>query len=1183
MHAVRNRILIASLVCCLVLVGAITIKQQAMGASAGIAYVGSTAYPNGGMVEVGTFNAFAHEDRAFCAIASPNGARAWVGLFTDPGTIVQVDLATMKKTGAIILEPGEGGIFSASIDPSGNYGYFTVNRSPGCIVRINLSTFTRAGNLDFPTSETANCLAIDPSGTYGYAGISMAPGRIVRVKLSAFSRDAVLNLPASDSFPGLGAVDGQGVFAYFIGSTFPTPRLIKVRLSDFTRIDSLALAEATQPASGLTLDSTGSFAYIPTRNQPGKLLRVNLSNFLTIDQKVLPANYNSLGAITISQDGTKALGVTFGGKPVVIDLIGFSGVFVSAATPPPYANTVGTIPLPGSPERVLLLNDTEPAILEKMDFSFNRSGLLVLDGGQRSFDKMLQDPDGLHCILAGGLGIPVFAAVAQENLSLVGARARPPSVTGLINYFSAAATDGERGYFAAVPSTAGSAEIHNLDWLSKSPEFFLGGSTVSGLSLFGANLESLAYNLNDSKLYLSTRNPATGGIVRSMARNFSQVTDHFSYLASQSVTGITPGRASADFHYILSPANIIGHYHGGASDYSPAAFENPRTLLQNSESGRLYTSTGGTQGVIYELDPNSLKVTQSLNLNNLPGVTAGEIYAGVLDQDNRFAVYSANLPNPQIIKHSLVNFQQADVLPTNYVSAVKVLDPDGGRLFAYNEPKNQIHKIRLTPRERMEGTRFRLSNTAEVTSANFYSHAAVGPRRIAVERENTSIRNFRSGFIDPARNQAWFGTGGTTGYISIFNTKTRKIVKTITSNQGELACAVADLAGGFGYFGASATPGKILKYRLSDGSLYTPLPLNSGENSLSAATIDPSSEFAYFAVGTSPAKIVIIQLSTFTRVGELTFNANEINISGLAIDPQGQFIYAALTPGGLSLSGSIVKINLATLSRVTAIGSSGQYSGRLAIDSDGIYLYASGGSLGLIGFPPPPGVVDRIRLSDFSAAGPALTLNAGEGGAGPLAMDPNGNFLLVGCNAFPSKVVKINLSTFTREGASQLRRNSEFYISEILLDPAGEVATLGMNTSPARFVTFEVFPKPLRLGIYRDYGASFALLWQSVPVAVPTGGQWISIPISQGTPTQLRLPAGNYLLAWQLDADESSPSYSPGLTIDGIRLPMPFGPFPQSLISGAGSPTNWTNTSSRWSAYLEYNVSTGVNDWAQWH
>ena len=248
------------------------------------------------------------------------------------------------------------------------------------------------------------------------------------------------------------------------------------------------------------------------------------------------------------------------------------------------------------------------------------------------------------------------------------------------------------------------------------------------------------------------------------------------------------------------------------------------------------------------------------------------------------------------------------------------------------------------------------------------------------------------------------------------------------------------------------------------------------------------------------------------------------------------------------------------------------------MDPAGNTLYAAGYFNTI---PVEPFVVDRFRLSDFTLVAPAFKAGLDEYAPGPITVDPNGGFLLVASHSLPAKIIKIDTQNFTRVGTGALRPNTEQGMSSILFDANRQYAFVGMGTSPGRILTFEPSPKPLRLGLYGMTSSDATLLWQSPPRALTEAGQWLTVGVSEGTPSSLNLLPGDYALAWQADADESVPSFAPGSPGEGIRLPIANGAFPARL-SAHDAATSWTSTSSRWSTYIDYDAVSGARDWKVW-
>lgn len=1167
---------------CLVGIGLLSMLSRTIEAAvsgppiAGVADIGTTAYPNGGMAEVGSFSPFKHEDKARCAIASPDGTRAWIGLLTKPGIITELDLTTMTKTGSLELGIDEGPVLDAAIDPAGQNGYFLLNMTPARIVHVDLATFSRMGSIDLLPDEVGTCLTIDHAGVYLYVGVNaLEAGRIVRIELASQARKDAIQLPVGDRVPEVGVVDSADTYAYFINSISDTRRLIKIRLADFLREDYLGLEDGVVDLgyilSGLRLDPGGQYAYItgtapptPMMGPRAVLLRVHLDDFITVNKLSFPLGMVALSNLSLNENGSKALAMANGLTPFRINLVDFT-------TDPPGSigmHTGGvahTIPLAGSPEAALIFYETEGALITKIDFDLTRGPVVILDGGEKDFQAMIQDADGRHCYLVGGVHFPNLVKIDQRTTRRAGSGVfdpggRPPAV---------ATSDGRYGYVGTAQDYAhvGNA-VFKIDL-----EHTIVAAT-HGLQTNISTAEAVAYNSFNGSIYVSSRNGFGVGVVGQLDSNLSAFTPLIDFIPGQHIRSLVADPLNPDFYFLLQPNNLIGRYHGisGMTDYGNPVLNSLLAVLRDTSTGHLYGATVGPAARIYDFDPATLQISRTFQASLIPGLPDGDLRAGAIDRLNRFDVYLSG--TAAIVKHNTSDFQHADFLPISYTADSTLLDPDGYKLFTYEGAANLLHKIRLTPRERIEGTRFTLIEDAEVNTVKFYSHAAVGPRRVEVASTGYDTPNLRSGIIDREAAHAWFGTAQSPGSVVEFNTETREVVRTTTlaSGENDLACGAISPDRAFGYFGTNTSPGQVVEVRLSDLTRTRSLPLLAGEANLQAAAVEPAGTYAYFADGSSPAKIVKVRLSDLARIDVLTLNAGEVGVNGVAIDPAGGFLYASCSTG--FRAPGVVKIRLSDFTRLGVVPTSGAFARGIAMDPSGTYMYAATATIGT------PGLIDRIRLSDFTLAGPSIELESNERFPAQLAIDAAGTFLFVGCTGTPARIVTIDLASFTRKAGGTLRQGLEPGITSILIDASGDFGFLGLNTVPGKIVTVEASPKPLRLALYRDFDFIFSQVWQSPPLSVDVANAYVSVPISEGTPSTLMLRPGNYLLAWQFDADESGPSFVPGSLGDGIQIPMQYGPFPGN-IGGAGLlPGAWTETPSRWSAYIEYDVPSGVRDWA---
>jgi len=70
-------------------------------------------------------------------VIDPTGDFAYFGTATFfPGQVVKIDLAGFSRVGALTLEAGEVGLYSAVMDPAGEFAYFGTRTWPGRVVKI---------------------------------------------------------------------------------------------------------------------------------------------------------------------------------------------------------------------------------------------------------------------------------------------------------------------------------------------------------------------------------------------------------------------------------------------------------------------------------------------------------------------------------------------------------------------------------------------------------------------------------------------------------------------------------------------------------------------------------------------------------------------------------------------------------------------------------------------------------------------------------------------------------------------------------------------------------------------------------------------------------------------------------------------------------------------------------------
>src|SRR2546427_9898098 len=114
----------------------------------------------------------------------------------------------------------------------------------------------------------------------------------------AFTRVSTLTLNADENIVAPSVIDSAAGFAYFAAvhyasvGTIASSVVVKVRLSDFTRVNSLTLKTGNNIPVSAVIDTAAGFAYFglwdsPGSSNPGIIVRVNLSDFTLVDSLTL--------------------------------------------------------------------------------------------------------------------------------------------------------------------------------------------------------------------------------------------------------------------------------------------------------------------------------------------------------------------------------------------------------------------------------------------------------------------------------------------------------------------------------------------------------------------------------------------------------------------------------------------------------------------------------------------------------------------------------------------------------------------------------------------------------------------------------------------------------------------------------------------------------------------------------
>ncbi|MBK8794181.1 MAG: hypothetical protein IPN59_13925, partial [Holophaga sp.] len=128
----------------------------------------------------------------------------------------------------------------------------------------------RSSSLILTSSEDYPITAvIDTVHGFAYYGTRTATGVIVKVRLSDFTRVGQLYLNPNENYLSAAAIDVAGGFAYFGTGTF-SGTVVKVRLSDLTRVGAISLPLGENVLTSAVIDPAGGFVLLWRQHHAGQ-------------------------------------------------------------------------------------------------------------------------------------------------------------------------------------------------------------------------------------------------------------------------------------------------------------------------------------------------------------------------------------------------------------------------------------------------------------------------------------------------------------------------------------------------------------------------------------------------------------------------------------------------------------------------------------------------------------------------------------------------------------------------------------------------------------------------------------------------------------------------------------------------------------------------------------------------
>jgi hypothetical protein len=635
---------------------------------------------------------------------------------------------------------------------------------------------------------------IDTLHGFAYFATDTQPGIIVKVRLSDFTRVGSLVLSGQgEQFSSAGVINPQGDYAIF-GSFF-SDVIEKVRLSDFTEVGSIHVS--LRPHIGFVTavdDPANGFAYFG--DFFGKIIKIRTSDLTIVGSLTLPAGTGLFGSIIDTANGFayfNAGGFNNDGTIYKIRLSNFTiansllvGPQISAT--PLFDPTTGLSYWP---------TETDPGTILRIRTSdMSLTGNLTLNADELSPNSGIIDP--------------------SEGFAYFGTQ--------------------------AVNATSSSKIIKiNLANFKR--------------------VSTLVLNPTEPLLFLSA-----GGVIQTETSGGS-----FGYFATYS-----------------SPSFVIKVKLSSMSRAATLTLQQGREYFDSSiidtNAGFVYFGTDappfGTSsatGAITRIRTSDFTDAGTLVLQ--PG--EGQICSAVIDTAHGFAYFATRSMPATVIKVRLSDFSRVGAMTFNIGedgACTGVLDPvNGFAYFGTSTFPGIVVKIRLSDFTRVgaltlaSGEDSPLSSVIDVNAGFAYFGTFDFP-----------------GIISKVRLSDLTEVGSLT----------------LNPGEDSPPAAVIDPARGFAYFGTADAPALVVKVRLSDFTENSTLTTSCtssiacffGPQTIASAVIDTAHDAAYFgAVGV----ILKVQLSTFTETG-FTFTPNPIDFLGSAsIDPSAGTAYFGVdsTPG----------------------------------------------------------------------------------------------------------------------------------------------------------------------------------------------------------------------------------------------------------------------------------------------
>ena len=176
--------------------------------------------------------------------------KKWLILLASLAVVLLASLPGVTRSSFVDLENSSGNSFQAwastlwqqttqSDFESGVPIDVDTSSSPGDVkLATEVDILTEVGSLTFTAGEKTRAAVIDTTNGYAYFGTDDDPGKVVKIRLSDFTEVDSLTFSPAGKKTRAAVIDTANGYAYF-GTDDDPGKVVKLRLSDFTEVGSL--------------------------------------------------------------------------------------------------------------------------------------------------------------------------------------------------------------------------------------------------------------------------------------------------------------------------------------------------------------------------------------------------------------------------------------------------------------------------------------------------------------------------------------------------------------------------------------------------------------------------------------------------------------------------------------------------------------------------------------------------------------------------------------------------------------------------------------------------------------------------------------------------------------------------------------------------------------------------------